>query len=236
MANLRKGVLNKIDNFLSKQKYSYEVLIVDDGSDDGSSEFVESFTAENPKFRLIKNTHMGKAGAVTTGMLEAKGEIRLFTDMDQATPIEEINKFIPLFSDYDIVIGSRNNERKNAPLSRKIMARGFVVLRDVIVGLKDISDTQCGFKAFKSDAAEKVFKKVADFHKGFREVSGSSVTASFDVELLFLAQEMGFKIKEVPVEWLHVETRRVGIVKDSIEGLTGLFAIRSNSILGKYKI
>ena len=98
LVNLQKGVLNKIDSYLSSQKYSYEVIIVDDGSDDGGSEFVEKFCRENKNFRLIQNQHSGKAGAVTKGMLSAKGELRLFTDMDQATPIEETEKLLPFFS------------------------------------------------------------------------------------------------------------------------------------------
>lgn len=235
IVNLRKGVLEKISSFLDKQGYSYEVIIVDDGSTDGSREFVETFTEENHNFRLVKNKHTGKAGAVTNGMLVAKGEIRLFTDMDQATPIEELKNFIPFFKDYDVVIGSRKSERKNAPLSRKIMSRGFMLLRDYIVGLKDISDTQCGFKAFRGDCAEKIFNKINVFHNGFKAVSGSSVTAGFDVEVLFISQKLGYRIKEVPVEWLYVETRRVGIVKDSLEGLFELFRIKLNNIRGKYQ-
>ena len=115
--NLRKGVLDKIDHYLTRQSYSHEVIIVDDGSDDGSVEFVEKFASENKGFKLIKNNHLGKAGAVTTGMLEAKGEVRLFTDMDQATPIEEVEKLLPFFSEgYDVVIGSRSSTRKGSPL------------------------------------------------------------------------------------------------------------------------
>lgn len=236
MANLRKGVLDKIDHYLSKQKYSSEVIIVDDGSTDGSDEFVLNFTKENKNFRLIKNFHSGKAGAVTEGILASKGEIRLFTDMDQATPIEEIEKLLPYFKNFDIVIGSRNTERKNSPLSRRVMSRGWMILRQTIVGLSDLNDTQCGFKAFKGDVADKLFGKVNSIHKGFKEVSGSSVTAGFDVEFLYLAEKMGYKIKEVPVEWLYVETRRVGIVKDSVEGLSELLKIRINSTSGKYKV
>src|SRR5690348_16084892 len=97
MANLQKGVLDKVKSFLDKKKYSYEVLIVDDGSKDGSEEFVEKFVHSNKTFSLIKNPHLGKAGAVTTGMLTAKGSYVLFTDMDQATPIEEVDKLMPYF-------------------------------------------------------------------------------------------------------------------------------------------
>lgn len=235
MANLQKGILDKIAHFLGKQAYTYEIIISDDGSTDGSAEFVQDFIKDYPHFRIIKNSHLGKAGAVTSGMLAAKGKYRIFTDMDQATPIEELNKFLPFADKYDIVIGSRNSSRKGAPLTRLIMARGMIFLRSVIVGVRDIKDTQCGFKLFNQKAAEKIFKKINDLHHGFKQISGSSVTAGFDVELLFLAEKMGFTIKEVPVSWLYVETRRVSPIKDSIDGLLDLFRIKINSIKGRYK-
>src|SRR5690348_3471605 len=125
MANLQKGVLDKVKSFLDKEKYSYEVIIVDDGSKDGSEEFVEKFVKNNSAFSFIKNPHLGKAGAVTTGMLAAKGKYVLFTDMDQATPIEELDKLMPFFNKgYDVVIGSRTG-RKGAPWTRKLMAKGM---------------------------------------------------------------------------------------------------------------
>src|SRR5690242_14442932 len=112
MVNLRKGVLDKIEHYLSRQIYSYEVIVVDDGSDDGSTEFVERFCKAEKGFRLVRGRHSGKAGAVTKGMSEAKGEIRLFTDMDQATRIEEVEKLLPFFDEcYDVVIGSRHGTR-----------------------------------------------------------------------------------------------------------------------------
>ncbi len=235
MANLQKGVLDKIEHFFSKQKYSYEIIIVDDGSDDGSVEFVEKFVKENPKFKIIKNQHLGKAGAVTAGMLNAKGEYVLFTDMDQATPIEELNKLLPFAEKYDIVIGSRNSHRKGAPWTRLLMAKGMIMLRSTIVGVKGISDTQCGFKLFRKDVSDTLFTKLKNFHHGYKKISGSSVKAGFDVELLFLAQKLGYKIKEVPVNWLYVESRRVSPIKDSIEALEDLVIIKINDVLGKYK-
>lgn len=235
MTNLRKGVLEKVQHFLQKKKYSYEVIIVDDGSKDGSVEFVENFTEENSHFTIIKNSHTGKAGAVTTGMLAAKGTYVLFTDMDQATPIEEIDKLIPSFEQgYDIVIGSRNNERKGSPFIRLFISRASMFLRKKLVGLEDISDTQCGFKVFKYAVAQKLFKKIYEIHHGFQKVSGSNVTSGFDVEFLYIAEKMGYKIKEVSVSWLYVETRRVSPVRDSIEGLKELFRIRANSKKGSY--
>lgn len=235
MANLQKGVLDKIEHFLDKQKFEYEVIIVDDGSNDGSMEFEEKFIKDNSRFKLIKNPHLGKAGAVTSGMLNAKGRYALFTDMDQATPIEELNKLLPFADKYDIVIGSRNSHRKGAPFTRVLMAKGMMVLRSVIVGVKGIGDTQCGFKLFRKDVSDELFSKLQKFHHGYKTISGSSVKAGFDVELLFLALKMKYKIKEVPVDWLYVETRRVSPIKDSIEALEDLILIKLNDIMGKYK-
>ncbi len=238
MANLQKGVLDKVEHFLNKKKYQYEVIVVDDGSKDGSIEFVEDFCKENPNFTLIKNPHLGKAGAVTTGILTASGKYILFADMDQATPIEEVDKILPYFEkengNYDIVIGSRSTRRKGSPLTRVIISRSTIILRKFIVGIGEISDTQCGFKAFKKDTAQKLFSRVRDFHHGFSKISGSAVTAGFDIEFLYLAKKMGFKVKEVPIQWLYVETRRVNPIKDSIDGLIDLLKIKANDLRGKY--
>lgn len=236
MGNLQKGTLSKVQKYLNKQGFEYEVIIVDDGSTDGSLEFVKKFSQEEPEFRTIQNTHSGKAGAVTTGMLEGRGEYILFTDMDQATPIEELEKLI-LYTQkgYDIVIGSRSG-RKGAPFTRKIMAKGMMVLRSTIVGLGEIQDTQCGFKLFSKDSAHSVFSKLKENHHGFKKIGRSSVTAGFDIEILYMAKMMGYKIKEVPVDWLYVETRRVSPIKDSVEGFFELFKIRKNIISGKYNV
>ena len=236
MANLQKGVLDKVEHFLSKEQFSYEVIIVDDGSTDGSVDFVRKFSANNPNFRLIENSHLGKAGAVTTGILNSKGDYALFSDMDQATPIEEIDKLLPYFDEgYDIVIGSRKSRRKGSPWTRKLMAKGMVILRTFLVGIHGISDTQCGFKMFKRETAQKLFNRINKLHDNFKKVSGSSVSAGFDVELLYMAQKMGYKIKEVPVDWLYVETRRVNPIKDSVAGVIDLIKIKINNSRGEYR-
>lgn len=236
MANLQKGVLEKLKNYLDKKGFSYEVIIVDDGSRDGSKEFIKNFTKEHQGFFLIQNPHFGKAGAITTGVLKAKGEYILFTDMDQATPIEELDKLLPYIQkDFDIVIGSRNSVRKGAPWTRNLMARGMMLLRRVVIGLKGIRDTQCGFKLFRYDVAQNLFSKIYSLHKGFHAVGGSNVAAGFDVELLYLAKVNGYKIKEVPVNWLYVETRRVNPIIDSIEALRYLYEIKKNDLAGKYE-
>lgn len=234
MANLRKGTLDRVQKYLDKKKFDYEVIVVDDGSNDGSLEFVKNFAKESKEFKLIQNSHTGKAGAVTAGMLESKGDYVLFMDMDQATPIEEIGKLLPYVNDFDIVIGSRNTTRKGAPFTRKIMGTGMIVLRTFLVGLPNIKDTQCGFKLFSKKSSKRIFSQVKEIHHGFRSITRSSVTAGFDVELLYLAAKDGFRIKEVPVDWLYVETRRVSPIKDSIDGLLDLIRIRKNIIRGVY--
>jgi dolichyl-phosphate beta-glucosyltransferase len=235
MANLQKGVLDKVEHFLSEKKFTFEIIIVDDGSTDGSAQFVKKFSEKNTNIRLIENPHLGKAGAVTAGVLNSRGDYVLFSDMDQATPIEEVDKLLPYFDQgYDIVIGSRKSQRKGSPWTRKFMAKGMVVLRTLLVGIHGISDTQCGFKMFKKEGARSLFNKLKKLHNNFEKVSGSSVSAGFDVELLYIAQKMGYKIREVPVEWLYVETRRVSPIKDSIAGLMDLLKIKIKDSRGEY--
>jgi dolichyl-phosphate beta-glucosyltransferase len=234
MANLRKGVLEKVVRYLSKQDFDFELIVVDDGSTDGSKEFVKHFAKEEKKVRLIENSHLGKAGAVTEGVLAAKGDYVLFTDMDQATPIEELTKFrSPMSEGVEVIIGSRSG-RKDAPLSRKLMSKANVLLRSIIVGMPKIRDTQCGFKMFRKDAAHTIFTKAKKIHHGFHTIYGSSVTSGFDVELLLIAKKNGYRIAEIPVEWLYVESRRVSPVRDSVDGVLDLLKIRRNMMKGIY--
>lgn len=231
--NLSKGVLNQVNEYLAKQKYSYEVIIVDDGSTDGTVELTEKFVTDNKNFRLIKNIHGGKAIAVMTGMLSSKGEIGLFTDMDQATPISEIEKLLPYFDEnYDIVIGSREG-RKGAPVIRKLMAFGFSVIRTLVLGLP-FKDTQCGFKAFNRKSIEAIFPALKERWKKHLSDKGAAVNAAFDVEVLFLGQKKKFKIKEVGVEWQHVGTERVQVLKDSVDAVIDIIKIRTNDLLNNY--
>src|SRR3989344_1844526 len=124
---------------------------------------------------------------------------------------------------------------RQRPWTRKLMAKGMIVLRTMIVGIHGISDTQCGFKMFTQEAAKTVFIEVKKIHNGFHTVSGSSVSAGFDVELLYIAQRLGYKIQEVPVNWLYVETRRVSPIRDSLDGFIDLIRIRVNDVHGRYK-
>lgn len=233
--NIRLGALDKVVRYLEHVSYSWEVIIVDDGSTDMTKRLLADFVEHSKGFRVVFNPHQGKAATVIAGMLAAKGNIVLFSDLDQATPLHELQKLLPFFDKgYDVVIGSRSAERHGAPLSRKIMARGFMLLRSVILGLRGIVDTQCGFKAFRREVAHDVFRSLKRYGKG-HEVAGAMVTAGFDIEVLFVAKRKGYKIKEVPVEWHYVETRRVNPIKDSLQGIMDILAIRFNAWRGLYE-
>ncbi len=230
--NLRKGVLDLLENYLMKVDFEYEVLIVDDGSTDGTVEIIKDQIKDMKNFRLIENPHSGKAVTVMTGILQAKGEIALFTDMDQATPIKESEKLLKKLEEgFDIAIGSRLG-REGAPFIRKLSAWGFAILRNVILGLPFV-DTQCGFKAFNKKSREAIFPKIIDEWKKNHAKSGA-VNAGFDVETLYLAKKLGFKIAEVEVEWHYVDTERVQVVKDSIDAFFDMLKVRINDFSGKY--
>lgn len=233
--NLQKGTLDKIGNFTKDDKRFVEVIISDDGSIDQTKKIIkEKYLKTFPKFKLLENPHQGKAGAIISAIKKSKGNWVFFTDFDLATPIEEVEKLISFVKkDIPIIIGSRNTHREGAPLIRKIMALGFIFLRNILLNLKGIKDTQCGFKMFKKDAALKIIKKLKVFGQK-RKTKTSSVSAGFDLEFLFLARRLSFKIKEVPVSWKHVETKNVSFLKDATETLKDIFKIKYFQIKGYY--
>lgn len=235
-ANIQKGVLDKIGNFTLKDNRFLEVVISDDGSTDQTKKIIkEKYLPIFPKFKLLENPHQGKGYAIISGIKKSQGDFIMFSDMDLATPIEEVEKLIKEAKKYQIVIGSRNNLRQGAPLIRKIMAKGFIIIRNFLVGLKNIKDTQCGFKIFEKKAALKIIKSLKVFHEK-RKAKGSSVTAGFDLEFLFLASKYGFKIKEIPVIWRHVETKNVNFIKDTIETLKDVLKIKYFDLTKKYHV
>jgi len=235
-ANIQAGKLDRVADYLSAQSYTWEVLVVDDGSDDETAALAEAFACEHPSFRVIRNPHRGKAHTVATGLLAAQGEIALFRDMDQATPIAEAAKLLPWFEQgYAVVIGSRGVVRRNAPAWRKFMSRGQIVLRNVILGLREVTDSQCGFKAFRGEAVRPILDGLRLYGTlNGAVVSGAAVTSGFDVEMLFVARKLGYRIKEVPVEWDYQRTRRVNLLKDSWRGLRDLVSIRVADFRGDY--
>lgn len=230
--NLSAGVLDTVYDYFKTQKFPYEVLIVDDGSTDNTIELVEKIIKGKPGFKVIKNPHGGKALTVISGMLKAQGEVVIFTDMDQATPISQIEKILPKFEEgFDIVIGSRSG-RKGAPLVRKLSAWGFSAVRNLILGLP-LADTQCGFKAFKREPVQEVFPRMLGIWESMK-AAGAAVNAGFDVEMLFLSKKLGYKIAEVPVEWHHVGTERVQLIRDAMEAIKDMLRIKLNDMNRKY--
>lgn len=235
-ANIQAGSLDAVASYLAKQPYSYDVIVVDDGSEDQTAALAEAFARDHGGFRVIHNPHRGKAHTVATGLQVADGEIVLFSDMDQATPISETAKLLPHFQNgFDVVIGSRGTYRRNAPLWRKFMSRGQIVLRSVILGFRDITDTQCGFKAFRGSAIGPILNHLHLYNQQkVTQVQGATVTAGFDVEMLFVARKLGYRIKEVPVEWDYRYSRRVNLLKDSLRGVRELLRIRWADLQGAY--
>ena len=222
---------------LQAKGYTAEIIVVDDGSQDNTARLVEESAAANPIVRLIRNEHRGKACAIRTGMLAANGEYVLFTDADEATPIGEVDKLLPrLESGYDVAIASREGvgaRRYNEPWYRHLMGRVFNL---IVQGLAvpGIQDTQCGFKAFRREAARDLFGNMQLYGAGAGQVRGSLLTG-FDVEILFLARKWGYKIAEVPVHWYYGADSKVNPIKDSWRNLRDVLRVRWNNLQGRYQ-
>lgn len=220
--------LEEIDKYLSKQSYDYEILVVNDGSKDSTAEITKNLISKIQNLKLIDNKeNRGKGYVTRQGMLEAKGDYRIFTDADNSTSIDQIEKMWPEFEKgYDVVIGSRDIQGAildpPQPFLRKvILGKGFKLFRKIVLGLWEVSDTQCGFKCFTKKAAEAIFPKC------------KIDRFAFDPEILVIAKKLGYKIKEIPVYWRNDPESKVkfkGMVKMSID----LFKIKWNLIAQKY--
>ena len=217
-----------INKHLSAVDYSYEIIVVDDGSKDATEEVVRRFSHLMKNLRLIDNKqNHGKGWVVRQGMLEAKGEIRLFMDADNSTSIDQFSKMTPyLEQGYDVVIGSRDVKgAKMVPpqpwYKRLAGDMGNLVIQTLL--LPGMWDTQCGFKAFTEEAALKIFSlmKISRW--------------AFDVEALALAKKMGYKIKEIPVTWVNNPFSRVKL-SSYINFFREVFKIKWWLITNKYKI
>ncbi|MBM4417637.1 MAG: glycosyltransferase [Chloroflexi bacterium] len=236
-ANLTAGCLDRVVSYCTREAPDVvEILVIDDGSNDRSRDLIAELAGRAPFVRLLAEPHRGKSGAVIAGIRAAQGAFALFTDMDQATPIEELAEFrVRIAAGYDVIVGSRAG-RAGAPIVRKLMAAGFSALRDAILDLGGVRDTQCGFKALRTDVANRIIDRLRVFRPGVRHAHGAAVTAGFDAELLFIARRLGARIIEVPVHWRHVGTRRVDPLRESWRGVRGLLAIRWEDVRGGYRV
>src|SRR5581483_4464256 len=196
-ANLRRGVLREIYDYLKKKDFSWEVVINDDGSTDGSDKTIQEEIKKLPNFKFVKGNHGGKPAGLWNGLQYATGEWVLFTDIDQSTPISELDKLLPFTNDYCTIIGSRGLGRENFSIYRKIGSVVFLTFRRVLL-LPEIKDTQCGFKLFRRADLMKAFPEL-EFFKVKQRTTGWKVT-SYDVELLHILKVNGCNIKEVEVK------------------------------------
>ena len=218
--------LEKVRAYVAEHHPDAEVIVVDDGSKDGTAGIVEEWRRKWPVLRLVPNgENRGKGYSVRHGMLEARGRVALFTDADLSAPIEEADKLLDALQNADVAFGSRAMNRKliSVHQSRFREVAGIIFNRCVrlFTGLS-FEDTQCGFKAFRLDRSRIIFEQQRVERFGF------------DPEILFLAKRHGLRAVEVPVRWAHDPATKVHVFRDSLRMFSDLVVIRWNAITGRY--
>lgn len=240
LKNLQAGVLDEVQAYMAQQQYQWEVIVSNDESTDGSRDFIASYVTEKANWSLVDIVHGGKPAAVWAGIKAARGDIILFTDMDQSTPIDELAKLLPWYdTGYDVVIGSRGTSREGTSFLRQLGSVIFLSLRRLII-LKNIRDTQCGFKSCRRQVALETFPKL-QFFKEQDNPTGWKVSA-YDVELLFVAQQFGYRTKDVEVQWRNrdlsdtksPEGSMKRYIRESLEMAREVARVKLNQIKGVY--
>ena len=220
--------MEKVAKFIKQRGEPIEVLLVENGSHDRTYEMALEYAKKYPWLKVFHEETPGKGNAVRRGMLEGRGKYRMFADVDFSMPIDEISRFIPPeLSDYQVAIGSREVKgavRYNEPATRHFTGRVFNLIVRILLGLPGIHDTQCGFKSFSAEAAEKLFS--------VQRINGWA----FDAEVLFIAKQYGYKIIEVPVQWYYDGNSKINVIQDSIKMFRELLQIRANYRKGMYKL
>jgi dolichyl-phosphate beta-glucosyltransferase len=220
--------LGSIGAFLQSRPIRAEIIVVDDGSTDATSQLVASYQSKYADLRLVSNgRNRGKGFSVRHGMLEARGEYALFTDADLSTPIEEADKLLAALKEqgYDAAIGSRAVDRSLIQIHQSaVRERAGILFNYMVRWIMGVgfSDTQCGFKAFRMDRARIIFEQQQIERFGF------------DPEILFLAKRHGLRVAEVPVRWSHDAATKVNVVADGMRMLLDLLVIREYALRGLY--
>lgn len=224
--------LLEIDRYLKGKAFTYEIIVVVDGSPDNTAEVANNYALTIPHLRVINNPeNHGKGYVVRQALLEGKGKFRVFLDADGSTSITHLDSCLPYFEEgYDVVIGSRKIEgsfiQVHQPRHREIMGEGGNWLIRILLGLWRFPDTQCGFKALSAEAARAIASRMVVDRFGF------------DFELIVLARDLGFKIKQIPVRWMNEEGSTVSLTGPNgfIQVLIDLFKTRWRLLIGQYKI
>lgn len=223
--NRLPDTLTRILEYLARQNFSAEVLVVENGSRDRTLEIARAFAGQNSIVRVLHSRERGKGLAVRAGMLAAVGTYRFMCDADLSMPVEQIERFLPpSLPDFDIAIASREAHgavRHNEPAYRHLVGRIYNgVIR--LLALPGLQDTQCGFKCFRGTVADEVFR--------LQTIPGWA----FDVEALFIARQKGYRIQEIPIDWYFNSDSKINVLRDSTRMFVDLLRIRWNSIKGAY--
>ena len=222
-----ENALARVLECVEQEHWDAELLVVDDGSKDATPQIVHRWMERYPRLHLIQNNgNRGKGYSVRNGLLQAAGEIVMFTDADLSAPMEEAERLFAAIADgADVAIGSRwldkTRQTTHQPLYRRFFGRCFNWVTRTVMGLP-FKDTQCGFKAFRREAAQVIFRLQRIERWGF------------DPEILFIARKLGYEIREVPVTWGHDERSRMSYLKDGMKMLEEMAIIRGNSVAGRY--
>lgn len=218
--------VQKVAQYLHEQGMTHEVLVVDDGSADGTVKRVQEMMVAVPSLRFLGASHRGKGAAVKHGVLAAQGRYLLFMDADCSTPIQEWQHCLPWLQDgHEVVIGSRKMAGamvlKRQPPLREAMGKAFTWLTNAVLGTH-VTDITCGFKCFRREAAQRIFR--------LQRMEGWA----FDAEILFLARRFGYRVKEVPVVWTDDRSTKVRLASDAWQSLKDLWRVRWRAWQGGY--
>lgn len=218
--------LDEVRGFVESQSYPVDVVLVENGSQDRTLELAQQYAASLPYLRVLHEDRPGKGLAVRTGILAAKGQYRIFCDVDFSMPISEIVRFIPpALPDCQVAIASREapgSVRYNEPYYRHLSGRVFNTLVRWLA-LPGLQDSQCGFKCFRGDIADEIFPLL------------TNTGWAFDVEVLFIARQRGYRIVEVPIPWYFNPESKIRMLRDSWRMLRDLILIRANNLRGLYR-